>query len=862
MCSQLQLADCRRSLLSAAIERANRAIILAVILGLCGAGTIREACAADSEPAASSDDSADTGGDTSVLIASRAADNAQQPAAIPDEDGDDSLQPISQISEHTPELADLTSLKSDEISEPSEHAKAKSEPTNVKSDDAKQFANALAKVAGNDKKAALKAERDSDKSDDTATADLGAAYREGIAAEPAKFNGIQPGTSTKKDLAAAWGAAADTSTNGDTTVLTYHTEPFKSVEALITAGKVTAIKIELQGTLPTKRLAKQLSLDKIDSVQVSDEKGIALGEAYPERGVLFMFAPVDESNAGANISPAPKVTHVVIQPLDANAFALRAENRLHGPYEQNIRDLELALKLDPEMSQAHWLLADIYLATGQADKAESEASAALEIDPDNSAYQLRHAEALELVGRYDDAVREVRAVLDRGTTAPVVKAQAFHAMAALATLGEKSIASKAVSFDTKAIEIADSLATSKNVKERRAAKQVLIEAHLAIARAISRQEYKGKTEAISEWIGRASGLAEGAIANDGGSLELRLLVARQALGALASMKPTKDPAAFVTEAQDTANALKQQYDDDLWQRRIKWELGEAYYHAVRIELVRNETATALRYGQSAIENLADGAETRQAVHDSELLVGQLYFQIGAVYAVLKQDHKSAAQWYDKAVPLLTAPQPVSDLLTPQLEGEELVSMGVTYWQIGEKDRALDLTLNGATMTQQSVDRGVLPKTSLAVPYGNLATMYKQLGQVGDAAKYAELARVASAGAKPPEPTDSDDAKSTQHTSAKPNNQKQPRQMAGSNQNGAKPITSTTGSPTSAAQRARPGQPYNVVAQPPAANKTGQASQTSQTSQSGTKYQASAGQEVARQNQDSQQDSQSGDTQMR
>ena len=49
------------------------------------------------------------------------------------------------------------------------------------------------------------------------------------------------------------------------------------------------------------------------------------------------------------------------------------------------------------MAQAHWLLADIYLATGQADKAVTESAAALEIEPDNSAYQLRHAEALELV---------------------------------------------------------------------------------------------------------------------------------------------------------------------------------------------------------------------------------------------------------------------------------------------------------------------------------------------------------------------------------------------------------------------------------------------------------------------------------
>jgi tetratricopeptide (TPR) repeat protein len=512
------------------------------------------------------------------------------------------------------------------------------------------------------------------------------------------------------------------------------------------------------------------------------------------------------------------------------------------------------------MAQAHWLLADIYLATGQADKAVSESSAALEVEPENAAYQLRHAEALELVGRYDEAVREVRAVLDRGNTAPVVKAQAFHAMAALASLGEKSISSKAVSFDTKAIEIADSLATSKNIKERRAAKQVLIEAHLAIARAISRQEYKGKVEAISEWIGRASGLAEGAIASDGGSLELRLLVARQALGALASMKPTKDPAAFVTEAQDTANALKQQYDDELWQRRIKWELGEAYYHAVRIELVRNETATALRYGQSAIENLADGAETRQAVHDSELLVGQLYFQIGAVYAVLKQDHKSASQWYDKAVPLLTAPQPVSDLLTPQLEGEELVSMGVTYWQVGEKDRALDLTLNGATMTQQAVDRGVLPKSSLAVPYGNLATMYKQLGQVGDAAKYAELARVAGVADKSKTSAETDDSKASPQASAKPKNQGPPRRMAnsgnqGGNSNGAKPgQTPPATSSSSAALRARP-------LEGALSTSTSQQRPMSKAAQSGSD-QTSAGQGVARRQQAGQQDGQLSEPQLR
>ena len=35
---------------------------------------------------------------------------------------------------------------------------------------------------------------------------------------------------------------------------------------------------------------------------------------------------------------------------------------------------------------------------------------------------------------------------------------------------------------------------------------------------------------------------------------------------------------------------------------------------------------------------------------------------------------------------------------------------------------------------------MLPKKSLAVPYGNLATMYEQLGSTDDAAKYASLAK--------------------------------------------------------------------------------------------------------------------------
>jgi tetratricopeptide (TPR) repeat protein len=660
--------------------------VVAALAGLCISAP---AIAFADQPAA------DKVHENSVLVARRDADVDERPRPISSRRSDDdgTLEPISQFPEHTPELAEQTSAETDAESD-------------------NQFGGALADASEPRK----------------------------LAAQPAKFNGIQPGKSTKSDVLDGWKEPSKTKSTKGGSVLIYKIKPFRTVEVQLTGDLVSAIKIELQGALSPKRLAKQLSLDTLDAVAVNEVDGTTMGQIFPERGVLFLFAPSSEVIAATTTPTRSAVTHVVIQPLDADAFALRAESRLHGPYEQNIEDLETALALNPDSAHAHWLLAEIYLSTGQADRAMESADEACEIDPQNAAYQLRQAQAQRALGRYDDATLGVRAILDRESTPPIVEAQALHEMAKLATLGDAEISSKAISFDNRAITLADSLATSKNVKERRAAKALLIEAHLAIAKQIAGNAFSEKLDSVSQWVGRASGLAEDMIAHDDGSVELRLLVAREALAALASLKPTKDPGPWISEAEQASATLTKQCEDELWRQQIQWELGQAYFQAVRVEHLRLQPAAALRYGQLAIENLAAGASQRQSTYESEQLVGKLYFHIGVVHAVEKQDHKAAAQWYDKALPLLTSPRPSSELLAPQHDGEELVSMAVSYWQIGEKDHAVDLTLNGIDLAEQAVACGLLPEKSLAVPYGNLAAMYQQLGSADDAAKYDRLAK--------------------------------------------------------------------------------------------------------------------------
>jgi hypothetical protein len=101
---------------------------------------------------------------------------------------------------------------------------------------------------------------------------------------------------------------------------------------------------------------------------------------------------------------------------------------------------------------------------------------------------------------------------------------------------------------------------------------------------------------------------------------------------------------------------------------------------------------------------------------------------------------------------LSGPRPVSELYAPRREGEMLVSIGVTYWQLGQQGRALEVTQSGATLIELAVEDGILAKSALAVPYSNLATMYQQMGENTNAAKYTEMAKsVAPPAKKQPQP---------------------------------------------------------------------------------------------------------------
>ena len=70
-------------------------------------------------------------------------------------------------------------------------------------------------------------------------------------------------------------------------------------------------------------------------------------------------------------------------------------------------------------------------------------------------------------------------------------------------------------------------------------------------------------------------------------------------------------------------------------------------------------------------------------------------------------------------------------------GDRLVSMGVSYWQDGKREKALQLTQRGAELLKHAVSLGNRKSDSLAIPYANLASMHDVLGHKAEAARFTK-----------------------------------------------------------------------------------------------------------------------------
>jgi tetratricopeptide (TPR) repeat protein len=554
-----------------------------------------------------------------------------------------------------------------------------------------------------------------------------------VAIEATSFKGVAPGTSTQADVAKVWGPPKKASQVNGSLVQLYSIEPFKRIEVNYVGGKVSSIVIRLDRPFPVDAVAKHLDLAAIRAVVVFNELGEVLGRAYPERGVLLAFQAADKVGKSSM-----KVSQIILEPISAEPFVLRAEMTMTTRSDLSRRDLEQAMNLDSSNARAQWLYSRVMAAAGQREKSAKAASEAVRLDPDNAQYRVTYAQALAEAGQLPAAIKEVQKALAASEGRPHIKARAMCLFGDLLASGAKPDFHKALRLHTQAVQLADSLSSDPHPAIRVAAKEVLIDAHLSAAHDIAWGDWKDKPKAVERWLDRAAAVATDTINSEGSGEEQLFHVYTRSLGAYVGVRGEIDPSVAAKSVVATGEKLIAAARDPQRKTQLQWELGMALYDAVQVCQMRSEPKMALKYGESAAKCLADLIEARPN-SSSAFLLGRLYFRMGTIHAMQDRDHKSAVEWFEKAIPLMEHASPEELAAGLSRQGEAFVSMGVSYWETGRRERAVALTQEGIKWMEEAVKQGTLERSSLAIPYGNLAVMHRKLGANNEANRFQEMA---------------------------------------------------------------------------------------------------------------------------
>ena len=212
----------------------------------------------------------------------------------------------------------------------------------------------------------------------------------------------------------------------------------------------------------------------------------------------------------------------------------------------------------------------------------------------------------------------------------------------------------------------------------------------------------------------------------------------RALGIILGLQGKMDPTHWSSETVRCGEDLIASSPEPARKSQVQWEIAVALYDALQVYQMRSDQESTLKCGEQAVAYLTRSGRQSQPGAASYLL-GRIYFRLGAVYAINREDHKGAVDYFEKAVPMLGKTPPPEAMTDLARLGDSFVSMGVSYWKTGYRKKALALTQHGANLMEESVRRGTHERNVLIVPYSNLAAMNREMGNSEDAVRMEQMA---------------------------------------------------------------------------------------------------------------------------
>ncbi|MEX0794634.1 MAG: hypothetical protein WD045_15970 [Pirellulaceae bacterium] len=529
---------------------------------------------------------------------------------------------------------------------------------------------------------------------------------------------IKPDETTVTDIHAQLGEPDKMDEQDGYTIHTYESPPgYARMELGVEEGRVHSIFVALNKSRVATELEAELGLTGADPAQVYDDMGGVIGTVYPEQGMLLVRVE--------GTAEETSIESVIMQSPAAEAFYLRALDRPADQVEAQIADLQEALRRDPGYGESWWRQAKLLNRIGAIDEALEAVEKAVASPEARPEFRLTRAVFLAHRGKYSASLEEVRKIAEDQSVETHVRAQAYCHLGDLLQSGGGAKNREALEHHMKAIQLAGELVNSPEMLPRRAAKQVLVDAHLGLAIDIAAGDWQQKDETVPKWLARAETYIDDLIQNEQGSTQLKFQRLRKGLVANSHFDSAWDATQASAEIKTFGTDLVERSDDRTFQRIVEWEIGQSLIQAFFIEHGRQNYEEAIVLAEDAHRYQAAGGVDRDLSMAETLMLGNLYFRTGTIFAVDQQDHELAVSWYERAEPLLTSAE-VAGLMHDR-RGESLVSIGVSYWEVGKQEAGIRLTEQGLELIQLSVEQRKADPSKLQVPLSNLAKMHRSLG---------------------------------------------------------------------------------------------------------------------------------------
>jgi len=506
----------------------------------------------------------------------------------------------------------------------------------------------------------------------------------------------------------------------------------RRVEATLDGDTVDSLRLKLADPLSVDQLSGMFQIGDLASVSVLDESGVSIGEVFPEVGLIFSLKPGTRSALA-----------VMIEPLDPEAFVLRAEGELQTDTAVALADLKFAVTLDPQHLRARRMLLVLLCEQGKWEAALELADATEAIDPDDVWTRLKGASIVAALGRFDDARERLAAVKTLPRLEGVGSAQVERMLGRIAIECDRPDPRAAVRHFEAAIRAATPLKTARSESVRDAARDVLLDTHLGMAVAIAKGEWQRKGEVVAKWLAAATKIVESV---DDDAPERPLMEIQLCRGALAAATAceTVDPLPWVKRLLVTRDGMSAGLSDPWRRRQVDWETGRGLADALTSAQRRGEGSDALDNATLTVAYLERGAEWRDLTDAERGTIGDLLFRIGVLHSLQHGDHATAVTWFDKVRPYWKGNDTHGAEGDVGRLGESYVSMAVSYWQVDRREDALDLCRRGIDCMVSAVDAKQLDEPALALAYDNLSKMYAELGEDERSRTYAEMASRAEA----------------------------------------------------------------------------------------------------------------------